>query len=52
VLPVNDYQIRQMQWSLAGILAAACGVVALGFLLRRWLPSAPHGRSCGRTSAA
>ena len=41
VLPVNDYQIRQMQWSLAGILAAACGVVALGFLLRRWLPSAP-----------
>ena len=41
VLPGNDYQIRQMQWSLAGIVAAAGGVALLGFLLRHWLPSTP-----------
>ncbi len=41
VLPVNDYQIRQMQWSLLGILGAALGVALLGFLLRRWLPATP-----------
>ncbi|MGI9178808.1 MAG: NfeD family protein [Pirellulales bacterium] len=41
VLPVNDYQIRQMQWSLLGIIGAAAGVTLLGFLLRRWLPSTP-----------
>ncbi|MFM8735489.1 MAG: NfeD family protein [Pirellulales bacterium] len=41
VLPVNDYQIRQMQWSLLGILAAVGGVTLLGGLLRRWLPSTP-----------
>jgi membrane-bound serine protease (ClpP class) len=41
VLPVNDYQIRQMQWSLLGILGAAVGVAMLGILLRRWLPSTP-----------
>jgi membrane-bound serine protease (ClpP class) len=41
VMPVNDYQIRQMQWSLLGILAAAAGVTLLGFLLRRWLPATP-----------
>ena len=41
VLPVNDYQIRQMQWSLAGILGAAVGVAALGMVLRRWLPATP-----------
>jgi membrane-bound serine protease (ClpP class) len=41
VLPVNEYQIRQMQWSLIGILGAAAGVATLGILLRRWLPSTP-----------
>ncbi|MFM7206924.1 MAG: NfeD family protein [Planctomycetaceae bacterium] len=41
VLPVNDYQIRQMQWSLAGILGAAAGVAALAFAARKWLPSTP-----------
>ena len=41
VLPANDYQIRQLQWSLLGILAAAVGVAVMGILLRRWLPRAP-----------
>ncbi len=41
VLPANDYQIRQLQWSLLGILGAAVGVSLLGVLLRRWLPSTP-----------
>jgi membrane-bound serine protease (ClpP class) len=41
ILPANDYQIRQMQWSLLGILGAAAGVAAVGFLLRRWLPATP-----------
>jgi membrane-bound serine protease (ClpP class) len=44
VLPVNDYQIRQMQRSLLGILGAIVGVTALGFTLRSWLPSAPMFR--------
>ena len=41
VLPTNAYQIRQLQWSLLGILGAAVGVSLLGVLLRRWLPSTP-----------
>ena len=41
VLPTNDYQIRQLQWSLLGILGAAVGVSLLGVLLRKWLPSTP-----------
>jgi membrane-bound serine protease (ClpP class) len=41
VLPVNDYQIRQMQWSLLGILGVAAGVTLLGIMLRTWLPSTP-----------
>jgi len=41
VLPKNAYQIRQMQWSLGGILAAVASVVAVAAVLRRWLPSAP-----------
>jgi len=41
VLPTNDYQIRQMQWSLLGILGAIVGVAGVGMLLRRWLPSTP-----------
>jgi len=45
VLPANDYQIRQLQWSLLGILGAAVGVSLLGVLLRRWLPSAPVFRN-------
>ena len=45
VLPTNDYQIRQLQWSLLGILGAAVGVSLLGVLLRRWLPSTPMLRN-------
>lgn len=41
VLPTNDYQIRQLQWSLLGILAAAAGVAVVATLVRRWLPRAP-----------
>jgi len=41
VLPSNDYQIRQLQWSLLGILGAAVGVALVGVLIRRWLPGAP-----------
>jgi membrane-bound ClpP family serine protease len=41
VLPSNAYQIRQMQWSIGGILAALASVVAVAAVLRRWLPSAP-----------
>ena len=41
VLPSNAWQIRQLQWSLLGILAAAVGVAVFGVLLRRWLPRAP-----------
>lgn len=41
VVPANDYQIRQLQWSLLGILAAAAGVALLASLTRRWLPAAP-----------
>jgi len=41
VFPTNDYQIRQLQFSLLGILGAGTGVVAFGMLVRRWLPSTP-----------
>ena len=41
VLPANDYQIRQMQWSLLGILGAAAGVIMLGLFVRKWLPATP-----------
>ncbi len=41
VLPTNQYQIRQMQWSLTGILGAILGVAAVAALLRRWLPATP-----------
>jgi len=41
VLPANDYQIRQMQWSLAGVVGAAAGVALVGYLLRHWLPATP-----------
>ena len=41
VLPENAYQLRQMEWSLGGILGATLGVAAIGFLLRHWLPATP-----------
>jgi membrane-bound ClpP family serine protease len=41
VLPANDYQLRQMQWSLFGILAAVAGVATLAAVVHRWLPSTP-----------
>ena len=44
VLPANDYQIRQMQWSLLGIFGAVAGVTTLGIMLRHVLPSTPFLR--------
>lgn len=41
VLPTNDYQIRQMQWSLLGILGAVAGTTAVALVVRRWLPATP-----------
>jgi membrane-bound serine protease (ClpP class) len=41
VLPVNAYQIGQMQRSLLGILGAVAGVTVLALAARRWLPSTP-----------
>lgn len=41
VLPTNDYQIRQMQWSLLGILGAVVGTTAVALVARRWLPATP-----------
>jgi len=41
VLPTNDYQIRQMQWSLLGILGAVVGTTAVALVARRWLPDTP-----------
>ena len=41
VLPANDYQVRQLQWSLLGILGAGIGVGVFGAVVRRWLPSTP-----------
>lgn len=41
VLPANAYQLRQMQWSLVGILGAFVGVAMLAMLVHRWLPSTP-----------
>ena len=41
VLPANDYQVRQLQWSLLGILGAGVGVGVFAGLVRRWLPSTP-----------
>lgn len=41
ILPTNDYQIRQMQWSLLGILGAGMGVALIGMALRHVLPATP-----------
>ena len=41
VLPANEYQIRQMQWSLLGILGAGMGVAVIGMALRHVLPATP-----------
>ena len=45
VIPANDYQIRQLQWSLLGILGAAAGIGVVASVARRWLPSAPVFRN-------
>jgi membrane-bound serine protease (ClpP class) len=45
VVPMNDYQVRQMQWSLLGILGATAGVGLLAVLIQRWLPATPGLRS-------
>jgi len=45
VLPVNAYQLRQMQWSLAGILAAFVGVAVVASIVKQWLPSTPGLRA-------
>ena len=41
VLPGNAYQVRQVQWSLLGILGAGVGVGVFASFVRRWLPSTP-----------
>jgi membrane-bound ClpP family serine protease len=41
VLPANAYQLQQMQWSLAGILASFVGIAILGAFIKQWLPSTP-----------
>ncbi len=38
VLPTNAYQLRQLQWSLLGLLGAAAGITTLAIVARRWLP--------------
>ncbi|MGA1618465.1 MAG: hypothetical protein ACO37F_08115 [Pirellulales bacterium] len=38
VLPANDYQVRQLQWSLLGILGAGVGVGVFAAAVRQWLP--------------
>jgi membrane-bound serine protease (ClpP class) len=45
VVPMNDYQMRQMQWSLLGLLGATAGVGLLAILVQRWLPATPGLRS-------
>lgn len=44
VLPSNDYQMRQLQWSLAGVLGVVASIAAIGLVARRWLPSTPMFR--------
>ena len=41
VVPANDYQVRQLQWSLLGILGAGVGVGVFAAAVRQWLPSTP-----------
>ncbi len=41
IVPANDYQIRQLQWSLLGVLGAAIGVGVVAAVARRWLPATP-----------
>ncbi|MBN2474925.1 MAG: hypothetical protein JXB62_09985 [Pirellulales bacterium] len=41
VLPHNQQQYDQLQWSLLTVAGAGVGIVATAFLLRRWLPRAP-----------
>ena len=41
IVPANDYQIRQLQWSLLGVLGAAIGVGIVAAVARRWLPATP-----------
>jgi membrane-bound serine protease (ClpP class) len=45
VVPMNDYQMRQMQWSLLGLLGATAGVGLVAILVQRWLPATPGLRS-------
>jgi len=41
VLPANDSQFRQLEWSLLGLIGAAIGVAVLAVFMRRWLPLIP-----------
>jgi len=41
IVPMNDYQLKQMQWSLLGVLGLAAAIALLAVVLRRWLPAAP-----------
>ena len=41
ILPHNEYQVGQLQTSLAIVGGASLGVVVLAGFMRRWLPHAP-----------
>jgi len=41
VIPTTESQVRQLQWSLIGILAAVAGVGGFAMVVRRWLPATP-----------
>ena len=41
IVPANDYQIRQLRWSLLSLFGAVMGVAVFASVVRRWLPSTP-----------
>ena len=41
IVPANDYQMRQLRWSLLGLLGAVMGVALFASVVRRWLPATP-----------
>lgn len=45
VIPTTDSQVRQLQWSLLGLLGAVAAVAMFATLVRRWLPATPMLRN-------
>ena len=45
IVPMNDYQIERMQWSLLGVIGAVAGVAVLAMVVQRWLPTTPGLRT-------